>query len=68
MTDLQNAEKLRYEFLTRPARKKIVNICTARPKWNGCDYCDVYAGPGLECWKQNASHSCVFVKEEKKND
>lgn len=66
MTDLQNAEKLRYEFLTRSARKNTINICNARPNWNGCDYCDVYAGPGLECWKQNAKHTCVHVTEEKR--
>lgn len=64
-TDFINAEKLRKEFLTREPRKTIKNICTARPKWNGCDYCDVYSGCGLECWKQDAKHKCIFVQEVK---
>ena len=66
MTDLNNAERLREEYLTRPARKTVKNICNAVPNWTGCDYCDVYAGPGLECWKQNAKHTCVYVTEEKR--
>lgn len=66
MTDTQNAERLRKEYLTRPARKTIRNVCNARPNWNGCDYCDVYAGTGLDCWKQNATHKCVYVTEEKR--
>lgn len=68
MTDFENAEKLRKEHLTRRARKTIKNICKARPNWNGCDYCDVYAGPGLECWKQDGPHKCVFVVEVKTNE
>lgn len=59
MTDHENAERMRHEYLTRPQRKTVVNICTARPNWNGCDYCDMYSGAGLECWKQNAAHACV---------
>jgi hypothetical protein len=65
MTDLQNAERLRKEYLTRTPRKTIKNICKALPNWNGCDYCDVYSGNGLECWKQNAAHKCVHIQEVK---
>lgn len=63
MTNFVNAEKLRAEYLTRPARKSVVNICNARPNWNGCDYCDVYAGCGSECWKQDGKHNCIRVTE-----
>ncbi len=63
MTNYKNAEKLRDEYLKRPARKTIKNICNARPNWSGCDYCDVYSGWGLECWKQDGAHKCVHVSE-----
>lgn len=66
MTDHANAERLYKEYVTRPQRKTVRNVCQARPNWNGCDFCDVYAGPGLDCWKQNAKHSCVHVREEKR--
>ena len=66
MTDYQNAERLRHEYLTRPQRKNLVNICAARPNWNGCDYCDVYSGTGLECWKQDATHNCCYCKQEQR--
>ena len=65
MTDHKNAERLYKEYRTRPRRKTIRNVCQARPNWNGCDFCDVYAGPGQDCWKQNATHKCVHVREEK---
>jgi hypothetical protein len=64
MTDHKNAEKLYTEYCTRPRRKNIVNKCLARANWNGCDFCDVYSYAG-ECWKQNATHKCVYVKEER---
>lgn len=67
MTDQANAERLRAEYITRSRRKTVRNVCHARPNWNGCDYCDVYSGPGLDCWKQNAAHKCLFVREEKYN-
>lgn len=66
MTDYTNAERLRREKDRRTPRKTIRNVCTARPNWNGCDYCDVYGGHGLDCWKQNAKHNCVYAKEEKR--
>lgn len=47
-------------------RKTVVNICTRKPNWNGFDYCDVYSGVGLPCWKQDGKHSCVGVVEVKK--
>ena len=65
MTNYINAEQLRSEYITREPRKTIKNICTARPNWNGCDYCDVYGGCGSECWKQYAKHNCAHVREEK---
>lgn len=64
MTDLKNAEKLRDYYIKNNGRKTIINICTARPNWNGCDYCDIYAGAGLPCWKQDAKHNCIRCKEE----
>lgn len=66
MTNLKNAEKLYMEYVTRPGRKNKVNICLARKNWNGCDFCDVYAGNGQECWKQDGKHNCVFVIEEER--
>jgi hypothetical protein len=63
MTDYENAEKLYLEYKTRPRRKNIKNVCLARPNWNGCDFCDVYGPYTGECWKQNATHKCVYVKE-----
>ena len=68
MIDYENAERLRKLYLIKERRKTVTNICTARPNWNGCDYCDVYSGPGLECWKQDGKHKCVFVREEKRNE
>lgn len=64
MTNYENAEKLRGEYLNsyKENRKK-VNICTARRNWNGCDYADVYAGAGLECWKQGCKHNCIRCTE-----
>lgn len=66
MTDHQNAERLRQEYLNRPQRKTVVNICKARPNWNGCDYCDIYSGSGLECWKQNAPHNCCHCEQRQR--
>ena len=63
MTNIENAENLRRYYLTHDKRKNKTNICTARKNWNGCDYCDIYAGCGCECWKQDSSHNCVRVME-----
>ena len=65
MANINNAERLRSEYITRKPRKTVKNICTARPNWNGCDYCDVYGGNGLDCWKQDGKHECCHVREEK---
>lgn len=59
MTDYQNAERLRKYYLTHKQSKQFINICTRTPKWNGCDYCDVYAGISLPCWKQDGKHNCI---------
>lgn len=66
MTNYNNAEILRNEYIKRTPRKTVVNICTARKNWNGCDYADIYAGAGLECWKQDGKHDCVRCREEKR--
>lgn len=59
MTNYENAEKLREKYISEPhTESKIRNICRAKRNWNGCDYCDVYAGSGLECWKQGKKHNC----------
>lgn len=63
MTDYENAERLRKYLITHTERANKINLCKARPNWNGCDYCDVYAGRGLECWKQDGPHKCVHVQE-----
>jgi len=63
MTDYANAENLRREKDRRTPRKNVQNICRAHPNWNGCDYCDVYGGYGLLCWKQDSKHKCVNVEE-----
>ena len=63
MTNLENAERLRAEYLKNAPRKNKVNICQQRPNWNGCDYCDVYAGCGLECWEQTKKHWCFGCVE-----
>lgn len=63
MTDLVNAEKLREIYLlTNTPKNSKRNICRAKRNWNGCDYCDVYAGNGLECWKQGEKHSCCHCE------
>ena len=60
MTNTTNAEKLRATYLQHThSESKMRNICTARRNWNGCDYADIYAGAGLECWKQGAPHNCI---------
>lgn len=67
MTDYENAEKLRAEYLknTHPEQNER-NICRGRRNWNVCDYGNVYAGSGLECWKQGAPHWCVYCERVKK--
>lgn len=66
MTNRENAERLRKIYLldSHPETKKR-NICTARRNWDGCNYCDIYAGAGLECWKQGAPHWCIKCEERK---
>lgn len=63
MTNFENAERLRKLYLSRTPRKGKKNICQALSKWNGCDYCDIYAGRGLECWEQTKKHNCCYCKE-----
>ena len=65
MTDYANAERLRRYYLTHKQRQGVTNICRALPNWNGCDYCDIYAGAGLECWKQDGQHDCRKVEAVK---
>jgi hypothetical protein len=59
MIDYKNAESLRTAYLSNEKHARFVNVCTAKRNWNGCDYCDVYSGRGLECWKQGTVHNCV---------
>lgn len=69
MTNLENAEKLRSIYLsTINTKQRIKNICRARKNWNGCDYCDVYAGSGLECWKQGSRHDCCHCERIQENN
>ena len=68
MTDYKNAERLHDYYLTHKKQKTVVNICRARKNWNGCDYCDVYAGSGLECWKQTGPHYCVHCERVKRGE
>lgn len=65
MTNLENAERLREYYLTHEKRKATTNICNGKPKWNGCDFCDIYGGCGLECWKQDGKHNCIHCTEKK---
>ena len=65
MTNLENAERVRKYYLTHEKRKTVTNICNAKPNWNGCDYCDIYSGCGLECWKQDGKHNCIKCSEVK---
>ena len=41
-TNVNNAERLRSYFLSHKQRENIINVCRARPNWDGCDYCDLY--------------------------
>ena len=63
MTNYENAEKLRDYYNSHKSRKNVTNICRATPNWNGCDYCDVYSGTGLPCWKQDGKHNCIKCEE-----
>lgn len=66
MTNTTNAERLRAVYLQNMhAESKTRNMCTARRHWNGCDYADIYAGAGLECWKQGAAHACIRCERKK---
>ena len=66
MTDYKNAERLRKIYITENhTESKVRNICRASKNWNGCDYCDVYAGSGLECWKQGKEHKCCKCERVK---
>ncbi len=67
MTNFENAERLKIYNDTHKTRKNIVNICTGKRNWNGCDYCDIYSGSGLECWKQDGKHNCVRCQEREKS-
>lgn len=68
MTDLINAERLREYFLTHEHNNKYVNVCDGLPNWNVCDYGDIYAGKGLECWKQDGKHDCIRCKRLERKD
>lgn len=65
MTNKANAERLRKSYLLNEGkhRKQVINICTAKRNWNGCDYCDIYAGSGLPCWEQTKKHNCIRCEE-----
>lgn len=68
MTNHENAERLRIEYITHiHPESKTRNICTAQKYWNGCDYADDYAGAGLECWKQGDKHNCIRCRRMKVN-
>lgn len=63
MTDYKNAELLRHAYLNNPCNGSSTrNICRGQRNWNVCDYGDVYAGNGLECWKQGGDHWCVHCE------
>lgn len=64
-TNVNNAERLRSYFLSHKQRENIINVCRARPNWDGCDYCDLYSGSGLPCWKQDDKHNCCKLEEVK---
>lgn len=65
MTNYINAERLRKIYLIESIKNhKKKNICTAKPNWNGCDYCDVYSGLGMECWKQDGNHNCCHCERK----
>lgn len=66
MTNTTAAEECRKYYLTHTPRKATINICHAMPNWSGCSYCDIYAGPGLECWKQDGPHHCCKCTEERR--
>lgn len=67
-TNYENAERLRNYYLAHKARNNKINVCRAKRNWNGCDYCDVYAGTGEPCWKQDGKCNCVKVEEVDKKD
>ena len=62
MTDYDNAERLRKHYLLDTTKHTTKNICRAKPNWNGCDYCDVYAGSGEECWNQKSDFKCCHCE------
>ena len=64
MTDYANAERLRAYYLSHKGRQNKVNLCNGMRNWNVCDYGDVYAGAGCECWKQDGKHNCVRCYEQ----
>lgn len=35
-TNVNNAERLRSYFLSHKQRENIINVCRARPNWDGC--------------------------------
>ena len=37
-TNVNNAERLRSYFLSHKQRENIINVCRARPNWDGCDF------------------------------
>ena len=39
-TNVNNAERLRSYFLSHKQMENTINVCRARPNWDGCDYCD----------------------------
>lgn len=66
MTDLKAAEECRKYYLTHTPRKTVVNICQGTPNWSCCSYGDIYAGAGMECWKQDGPHNCCKCTEVKR--
>lgn len=63
-TNVNNAERLRSYFLSHKQRENIINVCRARPNWDGCDYCDLYSGSGLPCWKKMIN---IIVANQRKS-
>ena len=64
-TNVNNAERLRSYFLSHKQRENIINVCRARPNWDGCDYCDLLFRFRASMLEEDDKHNCCKLEEIK---
>lgn len=69
--DRRIADSSLHEFLYGKKMKTQVNVCTARPNWDSCQFMDLYSHRAVQpdgrffCWNQSKDWCCIKVRLEK---